>query len=112
MTKKEVNEVIMAATEVINNIKNINKVNETIEKFEDYELKEGVSFTTEIYAWQAGDFSAKDKFALNSFLSSDDQEPLRKIIIAMLKEKREEYISIFQKAAGSLEKLAEGVLSE
>lgn len=112
MTRKEVNEIIMAATEVVSNIKNIDKADEMIEKIKDYELEEGVSFTTEIYVWQSGEFSAKDKFTLNSFLSSDDQEPLRKIIIAMLKEKREEYISDFQNAVGSLEKLAKEVLNE
>lgn len=112
MTKEETNKIIEAATGVVNNIKSICKVDEMIEKLEDCELKEGTNFNTEICVWQDGDFFAKDKFTLNSFLSSDDQEPLRKIIIAMLEEKREEYISDFQKATGSLEKLAKEVLNE
>ena len=112
MTKKEVNEILIAATKVVNNIKSIDKIDEMIGTFENYELKEGASFTTELYAWQAGSRTAKYKLDLNLFLSSDDQAPLRKIIIDALKEKREEYISDFQKAAGSLEKLAKEVLNE
>ena len=112
MTRKEMSKIEEAVTEVANYAGNIYGIDEAIEKLESYELNERVSFTAEIYAWEAGDYSAKDKFVLNSFLSSDDQTPLRKIIIAMLKEKREEYISDFQKATVSLEKLAKEVLNE
>lgn len=112
MTREEMSKIREAATEVANYMGNVYEIDEVIEKLEDYELNERVSFTAEIYAWEAGEYSAKDKFVLNSFLSSDDQAPLRKIIIDALKEQREEYISDFQKATGSLEKLAKEVLNE
>ena len=112
MVKKETNKSIETAAGLVNNIKSICKVDEMIEKLENYELNERVSFAAKIYAWETGDYSAEDKFVLNSLLSPDDQEPLRKIIIAMLKEKRKEYISDLKNAAGSLEKLAKEVLNE
>lgn len=112
MTRKEMDEIIEATTEIANNMRSVYKIDCVIEKFEDCELKEGMNFNTEICVWQDGDFFAKDKFTLSSFLSSDDQTPLRKIIIAMLKEKREEYISDFQKATESLEKLTKEALNE
>ena len=46
MTKKEVDEVIMAANEVVKSIRSIDEIDEMIEKFESYLLTEGISFTT------------------------------------------------------------------
>lgn len=112
MTRKEMSKIREVATEVANYMGNVYEIDEVIEKFENYELNERVSFTAEIYAWEAGEISAKDKFTLNSFLSSDDQKPLRIAIIDALKEKREEYISDFQKATESLEKLTKEALNE
>lgn len=112
MTRKEMNKIREVATEVANYRGNAYEIDEVIEKLEGYESNERVSFTTDLYAWEAGEISAKDKFTLNSFLSSNDQKSIRTVIIDELKEKREEYISDFQKAAGSLEKLAKEALNE
>ena len=90
MMKKEANEIIMAATEVVNNIRSIDGIDEMIEKFESYSLIEGISFTTNINVWQAGRTVAQERLNLNSFLSSDDQVLIRKAIIVALKKKRKE----------------------
>lgn len=112
MTRKEMSKIGEAATEVANHMGCVYGIDKIIEKLEDYELNEKVSFTTEICVWEAGEISAKDRICLNSFLSSDDQKPLRMAIIDALKEQREEYISDFQKATESLEKLTKEALNE
>ena len=115
MTKKEADEVIMAANEVVKSIRSIDKIDEMIEKFESYSLIEGISFTTDINVWQADRTVAQERLNLNSFLSSDDQVLIRKAIIVALKKKRKEYTSDFKEAAGKFEKLtkfAKEVLNE
>lgn len=105
MTKKEVDEVIMAANEVVKSIRSIDEIDEMIEKFESYLLTEGISFTTAINVLQAGRTDAKERINLNSFLSSDDQVLIRKAIIVALKKKRKELTSDFKEVAGKFEKL-------
>ena len=46
---------------------------------------------------------------LGTFLSSDEQLPIREAFIQALKEKREEYTSNFQEATKEFEKLAKEV---
>lgn len=105
MTKKEVDEVIMAANEVVKSIRSIDEIDEMIERIETYSLIEGISFTTNINVWQAGITVAKERINLNSFLSSDDQVLIRKAIIVALKKKRKELTSDFKEVAGKFEKL-------
>nr|DAS35292.1 MAG TPA: hypothetical protein [Caudoviricetes sp.] len=115
MTKKEVDEVIMAANEVVKNIGSIDEIDEMIERIETYSLIEGISFTTNINVWQAGRTVAQERINLNSFLSSDDQVLIRKAIIVALKKKRKELTSDFKEVTGKFEKLtklAKEVLNE
>lgn len=115
MTKKEVDEVIMAANEVVKNIRSIDEIDEMIERIETYSLIEGISFTTNINVWQAGRTVAQERINLNSFLSSDDQVLIRKAIIVALKKKRKELTSDFKEVTGKFEKLtklAKEVLNE
>ena len=112
MTKEKMSKIREVATEIANYIGNVYRIDKMMEKLENYELDERMHFTTEIYVWEARDFFAKDKFDLNSLLSSDYQAPLRTAIIDLLKEQREEHVSDFQKAVENLEKLAKEVLNE
>lgn len=112
ITRKEVDEIVTAATEVANSARNIRNINEVIEQIKHLSLEEGTLFSMNLYAQKAKVGIIEKKVNLRDFLSSDEQLPIREAFIQALEEKREEYISIFQKAAGSLKKLAEGVLSE
>ena len=112
MTKKEASEILEVAKRVVNNMIDAVKLDEVIEKLEGYKMARGVDFTAEIYAWENKGHSLKDNFKLCSYLSVDDQIPLLKFVINMLKEKREKYISDFQKNARSFEKLTKEVLNE
>ena len=112
MIKKETSEILEVAKKVVGNMKDVIEVEEVIEKLEGYKMARGVDFTAEIYAWENKGHSLKDNFKLCSYLSVDDQMPLLKFVINMLKEKREKYISDFQKNARSFEKLTKEVLNE
>lgn len=112
MTREEASEILEVAKKVVGNMVDLVKLDEVIEKLEGYKMARGVDFTAEIYAWENKGRSLKDNFKLCSYLSVDDQIPLLKFVINMLKEKREKYISDFRKNVGSFEKLKKEVLNE
>lgn len=112
MTRKETSEILEMAKRVVDNMKDVIEVERVIEKLEDYKQKKGVDFTAEIYVWKDEGRTLKDNFELSSCLSADDQVPLLKIAINLLREKRKKCISDFRENAGSFEKLAKEVLNE
>lgn len=112
MVKKEASEILEVAKRMVGNMKDVIEVEEVIEKLEDYKQKKGVDFTAEIYVWKDEGRTLKDNFELSSCLSADDQVPLLKIAINLLREKRKKVISDFQESARSFEKLSKEVLNE
>lgn len=112
MTKKEASEILKVAKRVVSNMIDVVEVEEVIEKLEGYKQEKGVDFTAEIYVWKDDGRSLKDNFKLCSYLSADDQAPLLKIVINMLREKSKKSISDFQENAGSFEKLTKEALNE
>ena len=112
MTKKEASEILEVAKGVVSNMIDVVEVEEVIEKLEGYKQEKGVDFTAEIYVWKDKGRTLKDNFKLSSYLSADDQVPLLKIAINLLREKKKKSISDFQENAGSFEKLAKEALNE
>ena len=112
MTKKEASEILEVAKRVVGNMKDVFEVEGVIEKLEDYKQEKGVDFTAEIYVWKDEGRTLEDNFELSSYLSADDQVPLLKIAIDLLREKKKKSISDFQKNARSFEKLTKEVLNE
>ena len=109
VTRKEVDEIVTAATEVANSARNIRNINEVIEEIKNWSLKEGALFNMNLYTQKGKDGVVKKIVNLGTFLSSDEQLPIREVFIQALKEKREEYTSNFQEATKEFEKLAKEV---
>lgn len=112
MIKKETSEILEMAKRMIDNMIDAVKLDEVIEKLEGYKMARGVDFTAEIYVWKDEGRTLKDNFELSSCLSADNQVPLLKIAINLLREKRKKVISDFQESARSFEKLSKEVLNE
>jgi len=112
MTKKEASEILEVAKRVVGNMKDVFEVEGVIEKLEDYKQEKGVDFTAEIYVWKDEGRTLEDNFELSSYLSADDQVPLLKIAIDLLREKKKKSISDFQENARSFEKLTKEALNE
>ena len=112
ITRKEVDEIITAATEVVNSAINIRNIDEVIEQIKNWSLEEGALFNMSLYK-QKGNAGVAEKLVdLQNFLSSDEQLPIREAFIQAIKEKREEYTSDFQEVTKEFEKLAKEVLNE
>lgn len=106
ITRKEVDEIVTAATEVVNSARNIRNINEVIEQIKHLSLEEGTLFNMSLYK-QRGKAGVAEKLVdLQNFLSSDEQLPIREAFIQALEEKREEHTSNFQEAIKEFEKLA------
>lgn len=113
MTREEASEILEIAKRVVDEMREVVEIDKAIEKLEGYRKERGVDFTAEVYVWENNEGrSLKDNFKLCSYLSADDQALLLKIVINMLREKREKGISDFQENAGSFEKLAKEALNE
>ena len=106
ITRKEVDEIVTAATEVANSARNIRNINEVIEQIKSLSLEEGTLFNMNLYTQKNKDGVVKKIVDLGTFLSSDEQLPIREVVIQALKEKREEYTSNFQEDTKEFEKLA------
>lgn len=112
ITRKEVDEIVTAATEVVNSAINIRNIDEVIEQIKNLSLEEGALFNMSLYK-QKGKAGVAEKLVdLQNFLSSDEQLPIREAFIQAIKEKREEYTSDFQEVTKEFEKLAKEVLNE
>lgn len=106
ITRKEVDEIVTAATEVANSARNIRNINEVIEQIKNLSLEEGTLFNMNLYTRKAKDGIMEKMVDLRAFLSSDEQLPIREAFIQALEEKREEHTSNFQEAIKEFEKLA------
>ncbi|AYB00235.1 hypothetical protein [Lachnoanaerobaculum umeaense] len=109
ITRKEVDEIVTAATEVANSARNIRDINEVIEEIKNWSLEEGALFNMNLYTQKIKYGVVKKIVDLETFLSSDEQLPIREALIQALKEKREEYTSNFQEDTKEFEKLAKEV---
>lgn len=109
ITKKEVDEIVTAATEVANSARNIRDINEVTEEIKNWSLEEGALFNMNLYTQKIKYGVVKKIVDLETFLSSDEQLPIREALIQALKEKREEYTSNFQEDTKEFEKLAKEV---
>lgn len=109
ITRKEVDEIVTAATDVANSARNIRNINEVIEEIKNCSLEEGTLFNMNLYTQKSKAGVVKNIVNLQTFLSSDEQLPIREAFIQALKEKREEHTSNFQEATKEFEKLAKEV---
>ena len=112
MTKKEMNEIVLAITEVRNYMGNLKDIDEMISKIGKYLNIEGACFVAEFHEWHYNCRTQEESFDLNDFLSPQDQKPLIKSMIKALKEQREEYAMDLQKAEGRLKGLMKEALNE
>lgn len=112
MTKEEMNEIVLAITEVRNYMGNLKDIDEMISKIGKYLNVKGSCFVAEFHEWHYNCRTQEESFDLNDFLSPRDQKPLIKSMIKALKEQREEYAMDLQKAEGRLKGLMKEALNE
>jgi len=112
MTRKEMDEIVLAITEVRNYMGNLKDIDEMISKIGKYLNIAGSCFVAEFHEWHCHCRTQEESFDLNDFLSPQDQKPLIKSMIKALKEQREEYAMDLQKAEGRLKGLMKEALNE
>ena len=112
MTREEMDEIVLAITEVRNYMGNLKEIDKMISKIGKYLNIMDACFVAVFHEWHYNCRTQEESFDLNDFLSPEDQKTLIKYVIKALKEQREEYAMDLQKAEGRLKGLMKEALNE